>query len=269
MRSERRSSSMTDKKQNPAEIFLVEVFDGGDYSNVWCDTPAPGEGMDPADAIKYVRADLVPESNEVLARRIVDLTADRDRTKYKLSGVLDEISDFCASLDGALIDGQGADELVDDMNLRLTHHGLTDADRKFNPFNQSVEKTTADYLDLQRQHDELQTMLFNERQKAKELAAQVEQLKGYIVALTHADETGYVEDVGFVENYSEIQSEVEAIVAAHDANVICSFLDEHATLIVNRELEGYDAETQCHNAMFELHDIANKRRQQAKAGSNG
>tara|TARA_Y100000034_G_scaffold122881_1_gene168916 strand:- start:11754 stop:12185 length:432 start_codon:yes stop_codon:yes gene_type:complete len=35
----------------------------------------------------------------------------------------------------------------------------------------------ADYLDLQRQHEELKTMLFNERQNAKELAAQVEQLQ--------------------------------------------------------------------------------------------
>lgn len=69
---------MTDHKQNPAEIFLIEVFDGEDYSHIWCDTPAPGEGMHEEDATRYVRADLVPTGNDVLAQRTAELTSERD-----------------------------------------------------------------------------------------------------------------------------------------------------------------------------------------------
>ncbi len=62
-------------KPNHEIIYLVPTdYDGGQLTYSWCDCPAPGEGMDPEDAIKYVRADLVPASNEVSARRIIELT---------------------------------------------------------------------------------------------------------------------------------------------------------------------------------------------------
>lgn len=32
----------------------------------WCEDPAPGEGMDPADAVKYIRADKHQERIEEL-----------------------------------------------------------------------------------------------------------------------------------------------------------------------------------------------------------
>lgn len=48
---------MIDKSENPAEIYLVPVFDG-DHDHVWCDTPAPGEGMREEDATRYVREDI-------------------------------------------------------------------------------------------------------------------------------------------------------------------------------------------------------------------
>ena len=48
---------MIDKTQNPAEIYLVPVFDG-DHDHVWCETPAPGEGMREEDATRYVREDI-------------------------------------------------------------------------------------------------------------------------------------------------------------------------------------------------------------------
>lgn len=71
-----------------------------------------------------------PASNELLARRIVELTAERDAAKYKLAGVMDEISDFCASLDGALMANKGSDELADDIQRRLSHYGINDSDRE-------------------------------------------------------------------------------------------------------------------------------------------
>lgn len=64
---------MTDHKQNPAEIYLVPDTEHG---LVWSHDPAPGEGMREEDATRYVRADLVPESNAVLCERIADLTRE-------------------------------------------------------------------------------------------------------------------------------------------------------------------------------------------------
>lgn len=62
---------MTDHKDNPAEIYLVP---DAEHGHAWSDDPAPGEGMREEDATRYVRADLVPASNEVLANSIAELT---------------------------------------------------------------------------------------------------------------------------------------------------------------------------------------------------
>lgn len=41
----------------PETIYLIPGEDvGGAPCMVWCEDPAPGEGMDPADAVKYVRS---------------------------------------------------------------------------------------------------------------------------------------------------------------------------------------------------------------------
>jgi FtsZ-binding cell division protein ZapB len=61
---------MIDHKDNPAEIYLVP---DAEHGYVWCDTPAPSEGMREEDATRYVREDLVPASNDVLAQRIAEL----------------------------------------------------------------------------------------------------------------------------------------------------------------------------------------------------
>ena len=43
----------------PETIYLIPGEDvDGAPAMVWCDDPAPGEGMDPAEAVKYVRADV-------------------------------------------------------------------------------------------------------------------------------------------------------------------------------------------------------------------
>lgn len=77
-------------KPNYETIYLVPTdYDGGQLTYNWCDCPAPGEGMDPEDAIKYVRADLVPDSNEVLAQRIVELTNERDAALAQLASKTD------------------------------------------------------------------------------------------------------------------------------------------------------------------------------------
>lgn len=39
-------------------IFLIPDASEGQLGYVWCDDPAPGEGMDPAEAVEYVRKDV-------------------------------------------------------------------------------------------------------------------------------------------------------------------------------------------------------------------
>jgi len=55
--------------ETPETIYLIpgEDVDGAPCM-VWCDDPAPGEGMDPAEAVKYVRADKHQEIIDRQAR---------------------------------------------------------------------------------------------------------------------------------------------------------------------------------------------------------
>ncbi|MEN3158249.1 hypothetical protein ABC502_07690 [Alkalimonas sp. NCh-2] len=55
-------------------IYLVPTdVEAGQVTYSWCDCPTPGEGMREEDATRYVREDLVPASNQVLALRIAEL----------------------------------------------------------------------------------------------------------------------------------------------------------------------------------------------------
>lgn len=49
------------EKMPPNEIYLIPVMENdwepGFIDYVWCEDPAPGNGMDPEDAVQYVRAD--------------------------------------------------------------------------------------------------------------------------------------------------------------------------------------------------------------------
>ncbi len=76
---------MIDKTQNPAEIYLVPVFDG-DHDHVWCDTPAPGEGMREEDATRYVREDIYL----ALQAQVEQLRA----AYINLSGAINDIDDM-------------------------------------------------------------------------------------------------------------------------------------------------------------------------------
>jgi hypothetical protein len=50
---------INDIKQQAAEtIYLVPDSSEGRLGYVWCDDPAPGEGLDPSEAVEYVRKDV-------------------------------------------------------------------------------------------------------------------------------------------------------------------------------------------------------------------
>ena len=44
----------------PEIIYLIHGEYEGERCRVWCDDPAPSEYCDPAEAVKYVRADTLP-----------------------------------------------------------------------------------------------------------------------------------------------------------------------------------------------------------------
>lgn len=50
------------------------------------------------------------------------VTAGRDALAAKLSGVMDELGDFCAALDGMLLADLGADEISEDLEKRMSHY---------------------------------------------------------------------------------------------------------------------------------------------------
>lgn len=66
---------MSELNKPPEVIYLIpeEVRDGHCYKWVWCEDPAPGEGMDESDAIPYRRGsewisvkDRLPEIEEMV-----------------------------------------------------------------------------------------------------------------------------------------------------------------------------------------------------------
>lgn len=59
--------------------------------------------------------------------------------------------------------------------------------------------------------DEVESIVDNLREQLAKVNERVEELELIIVAITHADETGYVEDVGFVKGWSEVCDEAKQL----------------------------------------------------------
>lgn len=75
---------MIDKTQNPAEIYLI-IDSEGDL--VWCDTPAPGEGMREEDATRYVREDIYLALQAQVFVLREDLAKCRIQASYSIGGI--------------------------------------------------------------------------------------------------------------------------------------------------------------------------------------
>ena len=83
-------------KQPPETIYLIPGEDiDGQLGWLWCDDPAPGEGMDPAEAVKYVRAGSARAIERDVAFRQRDLTyKQRDEAELKWPQVRQENRDL-------------------------------------------------------------------------------------------------------------------------------------------------------------------------------
>lgn len=67
----------------PETIYLIPDASEGVLGYVWCDDPAPGIGMDPADAIEYRRADV---ADTALAAAEAELKEWRDMGTRAVTG---------------------------------------------------------------------------------------------------------------------------------------------------------------------------------------
>ncbi len=95
-------------------IYLVPDTSEGQPGYVWCDDPAPGEGMDPAEAVEYVRKDV------------------HDASLQKLQAIA---AQFKAAALKASINGYGQDDVhhddswIDELDDALRKIQLYDAKR--------------------------------------------------------------------------------------------------------------------------------------------
>ncbi len=92
-----------------------------------------------------------------------------------------------------------------------------------------------------------------------ELQQERDELKNIIVVLTHADETGYVEDVGFVQGFSEISEKARKLFEAHN-------LEQQAKGI-DLAIEDYKREYLGQSVERLLSSFAEQLRNQAKGES--
>lgn len=66
------------REQAIERIYLIPDTSEGQLGYVWCDDPAPGEGMDPAEAVEYVRKDVHDAAIAELEEREAALAKERD-----------------------------------------------------------------------------------------------------------------------------------------------------------------------------------------------
>jgi hypothetical protein len=75
------------------------------YRDTWTDVQAVTEGR------------FIPRA---------ELKAERDALAVTLSGLIDELSDFSASLDGMMMSGMDSDEINEDLSNRLSNYSFKD-----------------------------------------------------------------------------------------------------------------------------------------------
>ena len=88
----------------PEIIYLIHGEYDGEQGLVWCDDPAPSSYNDPAEAVKYVRADTLPvvtdngkvnvgliAENERLQARVAELEAEEEGAKEAFGVIVDKM----------------------------------------------------------------------------------------------------------------------------------------------------------------------------------
>lgn len=125
---------MIDKTQNPAEIYLITDTEG---DLVWCDTPAPGEGMREEDATRYVREDIYL----ALQAQVEQLKQDIDIGAKDYCGLMERHDALFVQVDQLREVLRYADNKLyilthnrKDVSLRL----LTDADKAYKAVHDTV-----------------------------------------------------------------------------------------------------------------------------------
>ena len=105
-------------KPNHETIYLVPTdYDGGQLTYSWCDCPAPGEGMDPEDATRYVREDIYLalqaqveqlqfnlNSKTDIANQLKDNLTDAFGREMKLKAKVGQLREFALHVNSSCAD---------------------------------------------------------------------------------------------------------------------------------------------------------------------
>ena len=89
----------------PETIYLIP----GEYEEglVWCDDPAPSSYNDPAEAVKYVRADTLPVVTDN-GKVNVGLIAENERLQVRVAELECMVKVFRGCIDTQVLPGQGS-----------------------------------------------------------------------------------------------------------------------------------------------------------------
>lgn len=106
---------------------------------------------------------------------------------------------------GYLPDDADCDQDLVRFHLGASHEFYTDI---IEQLAEQLAKANERIEQLEEQNNFLKRPVNEQIKKANERVAELELI---VVAITHADETGYVDDVGFVENWSQVCDETKAL----------------------------------------------------------
>jgi len=86
----------------PKTIYLIP----GEYEEglVWCDDPAPDSYSDPSEAVKYVRADHIPDAGKVItdnSKVNAELIAENERLQAQVAAQQSALNSICTCSWGA------------------------------------------------------------------------------------------------------------------------------------------------------------------------
>lgn len=184
------------KEQAVDRIYLFPGEHDGETTLLWGDDPAPGEGMDPAEAVEYLRKDV---HDAIIAKQAIAARQGMDAAKKVAGSNLEQAKRLHAESNPEALESE-----------RAANAQLTEQIAKLEAHISSLK----DDIEIHRAAEETQIAL---RQKADEreaaLAAHLERAKA---AVEQLENDCFAEDIEFPEMFDFLRDEDETPVTSLD-----------------------------------------------------